>query len=418
MSGNDLNSKCLPGHFSGSICREGVAYAFRQNRFCAGHGTSAVEGFSSLRRSLPGSSQSPEFFLSRSVSCDGLRSTDLSGEFTGHRGLSSSPTDEALSHGDPKRRIPEHPRLRQRDTRLEDSRRLCSSLNLDRERSVRRRRFRCRTQGDRLRLGLHHHRLVPLRISLGSLPEDESGHQASYSFRPARLHSSIHQHYRWQGPRRQHPGRDSSGGRVLLCDGSWLSGFHPPVSDGAMPGLLRDPFQEQLRIPKALFSSDREDNWGPMRSDDRFDRLLFREGLSGQDATDSLLRFQDRKGSDLFDQQLRVAASDHRITLQMPLAGRTLFQMDQTAPSHQTFFRDVRERREDSSVDRRLDLRAGRDHEEAVEDRGEPLHNFADFERDRFRENAHFTSLGGRSLQSARRQHGQPVEFIRLTVGH
>ena len=102
----------------------------------------------------------------------------------------------------------------------------------------------------------------------------------------------------------------------------------------------------------------------------------------------------------------------------MPLAGGTVFQVDQAASPNQAILRHVRERREDANLDCHLGLRAGRDHEEAVESQGESLHNFTDFECDRFRENAHFTSLGEQSLQNSRRRYSQPVEFIRLTVGH
>ena len=154
-----------------------------------------------------------------------------------------------------------------------------------------------------------------------------------------------------------------------------------------------------------------------MRSDDRAHRVLFRQGISGQNASGPLLRYGNRKGSDLLDQQLPVAVTHHRKTLQMPLAGGTLLQMDQAASSDHTLFRDFRECREDADMDCGVGVRAGRDHEEAPEPGPESLHNFTGLERDRFRENARFTSLGGGQLQTGRKRLAQPIEFIRLTVG-
>jgi len=94
-----------------------------------------------------------------------------------------------------------------------------------------------------------------------------------------------------------------------------------------------------------------------------------------------------------------------------------VFSLDQAAPAHQGFLRHFRERREDSSLGGRLCLRAGGDCQKAPGAGPEPLQNFADSQRDRFRENSHFR----RVFQLQRRVLGRGVlyaiESIRLLMG-
>src|SRR3989338_79674 len=401
MTGIDLNLKRHESHLSGQY-RKRASHVFKQNRFVPGDGSSADEGVSPLRRSLPRPPQGSELFLSRSVSLDGLCSTHISGELARYRSLSSSATNEALSHGNPERRISQRPCLCQRNAGLEDSRLSSPVFDCHRPISVRKGRFWSRTQRNRLRLGFHYHRFVSLRISLGALSEDQGGGQTPHTPRSSRQHPHVHTDQRRQDARRQRLGRDSSGGRFLLRHGSGLSRLRAFVRSRPSLGFLRDQVQKQYGVSQILFSSGRKGDWSSIGSDDCADGFLFFQRLSGQDAKGQVFRRGAGQGSHLLDQHLSSAVSDDRPTLQMSLAGRTLFQMDQAASSDKTFLWNFRECRENSSVDRRLNLRAGCDYEEAIEPGGEPLHNFTDLERDRFRENAHFTGPGGRSLQNAR----------------
>jgi hypothetical protein len=58
-----------------------------------------------------------------------------------------------------------------------------------------------------------------------------------------------------------------------------------------------------------------------------------------------------------------------------------LFQVDQTAPAHQEFFRYFGERRKDPDLDRHLCLPGRGDHQKTAEYTGKSLHNFTGFER-------------------------------------
>ncbi len=68
-------------------------------------------------------------------------------------------------------------------------------------------------------------------------------------------------------------------------------------------------------------------------------------------------------------------------TLQMPLESRAVFQMDQTASANQGILRHIRKRRQNSSLDCRLDLRADRDYQKTAVSGTVALYDSTDFER-------------------------------------
>jgi hypothetical protein len=91
-------------------------------------------------------------------------------------------------------------------------------------------------------------------------------------------------------------------------------------------------------------------------------------------------------------QQFSFASSYHRGTLQVPMADRIVFSMDQTTSAHQILLWDLGKRGEDSNLDSYLCLCPGGDNQKEAEFRDEPLHFFANPYRNGFRENSDFTS--------------------------
>ena len=98
------------------------------------------------------------------------------------------------------------------------------------------------------------------------------------------------------------------------------------------------------------------------------------------------------------DQQLRLTGTHDCKDLQIPLAGRTVLQMDQTASSNQGVLWDQRERREDSDLDCRRHLRACGHRSKAARPERQPLPDSTDLQPYSFRENAAFTGVSGGSL--------------------
>ncbi len=79
----------------------------------------------------------------------------------------------------------------------------------------------------------------------------------------------------------------------------------------------------------------------------------------------------------------------------MPLESRTIFSLDQTAPAHQGFLGNIAKRRQVPALDYDLGLRASRHYQKTSQSEAKSLHNFTDFERDHFRENAYIASTYG-----------------------
>ena len=71
----------------------------------------------------------------------------------------------------------------------------------------------------------------------------------------------------------------------------------------------------------------------------------------------------------------------------MPLAGRTILQMDQTASSYQAILWHLRERSQDANMDCYHGLRLGRHREKAAQYRRFALHNSTNPEPNSFRKN-------------------------------
>jgi hypothetical protein len=92
------------------------------------------------------------------------------------------------------------------------------------------------------------------------------------------------------------------------------------------------------------------------------DGFYTRKDYPATHAARLVLRSRKPASASCFDKQFRAPCGNHRRALQKALAGRTVFQMDQTEPPHQAFLRHVGERRENANLDGGLRLCARRHH--------------------------------------------------------
>ena len=83
----------------------------------------------------------------------------------------------------------------------------------------------------------------------------------------------------------------------------------------------------------------------------------------------------------------------------------------------QSLLRNQRERGEYPDMDRRVGLRAGGDHTQAVATGGQSLPSATDSEHHAFRENAHFMRPSGHRRGSQFRRKRQPTDSLRLLTG-
>ena len=209
---------------------------------------------------------------------------------------------------------------------------------------------------------------APFRSSQG-------GGQAAYAARSARQHPDLHPYQRRQDARGQHARSVGTRTRRLLHHGSGLHRLRTAVSLPPSRQLLRDPRQVQLKVQRR-YSHPVDRSTGLI-----CDQTIVLTGVySPQDypspaAPHSLQGSQDRQDAGLSDQQLRLAGAHHHRALSLPLAGRTVLQMDQAASADQSLLRHLGERGQDANLDRGLGLRPGRHREKTAQTSRQPLSN-------------------------------------------
>lgn len=142
------------------------------------------------------------------------------------------------------------------------------------------------------------------------------------------------------------------------------------------------------QVSEGLFPYGGQDDWPDLRSIRDAHRFLSSQRLSGQAAQGEVSRCRNRQNTGISDQQLHSASNDHYRVVPMPLAGRTVLQMDQAKPANQDLLRNFGKRSQSPNLDCRFDLRTRCHHEEAAQSRDQSLHNSTGFKRNHFRTNA------------------------------
>src|SRR5271169_4477072 len=139
------------------------------------------------------------------------------------------------------------------------------------------------------------------------------------------------------------------------------------------------------------------------RTGSRFDQSIALDGFyTRQEYASAPRRFRrsgNRQTTYLSDQPFCVARPDNRGALQAALASRTVFQVDQTEPTHPPFLWNIRKRGEDANLDGSMRLRA-RGHRQKGTGAGCcALHFSTDFVRPFLRKNPHFAGVFSRRSQ-------------------
>jgi len=205
----------LPIGFGYFLSMGGVAEEYGTDCLFSSDGFPVSAGVPQVRCSLPWSVQGPEVFLPGSVFLHGFRSAHIQGKPARHRSLPAGDAAEALPHGNPHKGLAEHARRRERESRLANVRRVRASSHRYRQASVCKRRLRHRLGRGGVRPRLHHHRPVPLPVSLGEISPDQGRHQTAHALESARQYSRIHPYFRRETARRQYSRRSHSAPPVV-----------------------------------------------------------------------------------------------------------------------------------------------------------------------------------------------------------
>src|SRR5258707_1105109 len=365
----------------------------RSNRVCSTHQLSFSQRIQSLRGALWWQQECALVLLLGSVSHHGFRPAYISRELARHRSMSRGATAQTLSCRFQWPSETFYSGQRQRESRLAHLPRLRPKSDSDRPSALCSLRVGPSAGRDCLRLRCDHHRSLSFALPLGQIPQAQRRDQAAYVAGDPQRHPSVYSYYRRLRARCQSPRRARPRARFIHCIGPRLPRLRAPLSLPHGLGLLRYSRQRQSDIPAALFSFARPRDRHPQRSNHRLDWTKNGDALSQPAASRALLRCGNRSATSPLNQQLLHPCADGRRALSLPLADRTLLQMDQTTSAHQKLFPHFGQLRQDPSLDRRGRLRARSYCQKTPGTQTRSLHNSTDLESHPFRENVHFKPL-------------------------
>ena len=229
-----------------------------------------------------------DFLLLGSVFVDGFRAADLSRQSARYRSLPPFDAGQAVPHGISRQGGALHSRRCQRVARLANLRRFCSGVDRDCATIVCPRSHGRGSGTQSIRVGLDYHRSLSIAFSLGPVSPAQSRREDAHTARPARQYPHVYPHHRRQSTRRQHPRRDRSRSRRVLCHGSRLHRFRSPLLLHTLLGIFRPAYQRECLTATSLFPSGRPQHRRALRSHRHLDRYRIRQGLSGCTATGEL----------------------------------------------------------------------------------------------------------------------------------
>jgi len=154
-------------------------------------------------------------------------------------------------------------------------------------------------------------------------------------------------------------------GAFYVMDRGYLD-FERLHTIGLASAFFCDSCQESYCHQTALLPASRQIHGCAQRPDHHLQRFLRSQGLSRQASAHSLLRQRNQQAADFLNEQFHLVSFHHRSTLSLPMASRTLLQVDQTASTHQGFLRHFRKRSEDSDLDRDFHIRPCGDHKKRL----------------------------------------------------
>ena len=323
--GLDLNIDTASRTVSAVAAAEPID-ASRPARFCAVDAPSSADNVSTVRGSLWRRAQGQKFLLSRPVPVHGLRAVDLPGEFARYRVEPACAGGQTLSPGDSRQRLPEHSGQRQCDPRLAYLRKLRRALDRHRARTVCRGALRRGPDRDCLRSRRDHDRFVPVGVFVGAVPLDQGGRKAAHAARSARQYSQLYSYLRRQDARCQRARLVAAGAGCLRRDGSGLPGLRTALSPAPSGQLLCDASQIQSQSRASLLASRGSNQRPDLRSNGDPEWLLFPQRIPRAATAHQVHRSENPQAPGVLDQPIRFARLEHRRSVSLPLAGRTLFQ--------------------------------------------------------------------------------------------
>ena len=388
----DLKSPIDFGHKTFTVSLKGPANVHWTNSPLT---TVRLSSQKTIRQMCPAISRQPSdknIFLFRSIPVYDVCPDNLSSESTRHRSLSSSNAPETLPLRHTRECFTQYIGKCERTSKLENLRRLRTGFDRQSSNTLCKRRLRHSTESRSLCTGFNNHRFMSFTFSMGKISQTQSRNQGTHANGLKGLYTHIYPHYRRKSPRCQYSRRPDFRAGCHLHNGSWLPRLRSSLYVHSKPFNIYYKSQKQFRLPSSLLPQSRQNYWFAMRPNDNAQWLLCIAGLSRSSSPDRLLRHRDKQKVHLSNKQLCTASAYNRSALQIPLANRNIFQMDQAIPSYQNVFWHHRKRGEDPNLDCHQRLRFGSDCQEGTENRAEFGRNPANSQHCTFRESTYYTS--------------------------
>ncbi len=398
--------------------RKEMTNVLRQTNIFSSHGLHAHAHIPTLCYSLSRKPQCQKLQLPRPLLMYGLCSTNISGKPSRYRSLPSLTAEKVIPHGYSRHHSSIKSCRCQRAAGLAYICRSCPFINYYSTIALQQRTIRNRSATNRICSGCYYHRPVSLDVSMGYLSPDQGSHQITYTSRPERQHPYVYPYFRRNHARCKYPRYTSYRTGGILRNGPRVPGLYQTPRHIRSIRFLFDSRKIQFQIPKNLFSSDRPLNRSSMRSDYYADRILFTQKIPKQTTTHKILRYRNQQNYGLSYQQFLASSTHYHSVISLPMAGRTLFQMDQATSTNKEFLWHFSERRQNSNLDRCISIHPGHHTQKTTQYISKSLHDSTNIERYGFRKNPAVTATYRNNIGRGNLGFPKPVEFIHLTVGH
>ena len=383
----DLNSHVFYRYGYPLLYRSIIAHEYRSNSLCASTRFSTQASISLLCSAIPWQPSRQVILLLRSIFIDGFCPADLSRKLARYRNLPARIRRQIISLWFSRKDGSQYVGQRQRKTTLANLPGLRTHLNHTGKIALHRRRLRHHAGQHCLRFGLYDHRFMPDIISMGAISQTQKCRQSPYADGPERLDSVLYTRYRRRYARCEYHAGTAAGTIGVLRHGQSLYRLCCTLQFYKEQCVLCHTSKEQSGFHAPKLSFGRQNDRSSMRSDHQTDRTEKFKTVSCFDATHRLPGHRIKQTIRIPDQQFYVGCIDYLPALQMPMADRTVLQVDQATLANQIVFRHLNQRRQDPDMDRNQYLCACSDYQKRIRNPAISGRNTANSQHSAFREN-------------------------------
>ena len=394
----DLNSLLSCGDILLSLIRRSAINEQPENSFFTDSRFHPKASIQNLRQSLQRKLSSQIFLMLRPIFDNGLCSTGIPRKSKRYRDLLKSFTPKTLSLWLPWKSLSQQFSQCQREKRLANLSRLCTSFDCQSKTTLCRRRLRRYIKKYRLCFGRNRDRSMSVAISMGPTSQGQKCSKASYADGLKRLYTHVCTHYKRCCTRNHRLSHCASGTVGHIRHGQRLHRFYNIIQFFKEQLLLCYSSKKEYSLLSQVFSSNRQKHRLTKRPDNKIDRHKNFRTLPNTTEANHFSRRRAKSNFRFSDQQFSVGCIDYLPALQAALANRTFLQVDQTALADKIFLRYFNQRSQEPGLDSYQCLCACSDNQKGIETGAFTTRNTPNSKHPAFRENLAKTSTYGKLL--------------------